>query len=362
MANWRLCDVFFWLVLSTCLPSSDSNGQMAWPSRQASNASLPSAENSPGTSVFGVSPTAGRMEPAAFTPPTNQDMVRELLDTGPNPSIEKNLTESAGPAGWSRLSDLPISFGSEWLTDAQTGLTTYDASFKFPILKLFGSPPPIVKSGWAFTDFSAGPRFELPRELYEYSVSVSQVYRLNDRWTVRSMLGVAMATDHFNRSSDAWQFRGGVFGIYQASEQWQWTVGAIALGRDDLPAVPALGAIWTPSPAIRWDLIPPDPKFNWMFSETASRQNWLYLGGGFDGTTWGYRTLGGENDRLTYGDLRLVAGWQSTPRGEPGVPYVRGRKYNVEIGYVFSRDLEFNQEQTEISLDDAWLIRLETRY
>ena len=263
---------------------------------------------------------------------------------------------------WKRLENAPVSLGALWLSDSESGLTRYDSSVKFPILRLFGSPPPIVKTGFSFTELYAAPSSGLPRELFEYTMGVSKVYRVNDRWTIRSMLGIGLATDNKNRSSDAWQFRGGVFGIYQWNEQWQWSIGAIALGRNDLPAVPALGAVWQPNESIRWDLIPPNPKVNFLLNEFNSRQNWLYLGGGFNGTTWGYRTALQQNDRLTYRDLRLVAGWQSQPTGQPGIPYVRGRKYNLELGYVFSRELEFNQDQTQRALDDAWMIRLESRY
>ena len=176
------------------------------------------------------------------------------------------------------------------------------------------------------------------------------------------MLGVALATDNENKSSDAWQFRGGVFGIRQVSEQWQWSFGAIALGRDDIPVVPAIGAVWTPNDWTRWDLILPNPTINFLVNDDGSRQNWLYLGGGFNGTTWGYESPTLGDDRLTYGDLRLVAGWKSTPWAPPGQPFVRGRKFNVEVGYSFNRDLEFDSEQVVVPLDDAFLFRVETRY
>ncbi|MEM7453488.1 MAG: DUF6268 family outer membrane beta-barrel protein [Planctomycetota bacterium] len=219
-----------------------------------------------------------------------------------------------------------------------------------------------MKVGFDYTDLFAATQAGLPQDLYEYSIGVSTVRRLNDRWTIRSILGVGFATDNMNTSSDAWQFRGGVFGIRQLNPEWQISVGAIALGRDDLPVVPAIGAVWTPSPDCRWDLILPDPKVNFLVADDGIRQQWVYLGGGFDGTTWGYESPVTGDDRLTYSDLRLVAGWKSTPWAAPGTPYVRGRKYNVEIGYSFSRDLEFNQEQTKIGLGNAFLFRAETTY
>lgn len=275
------------------------------------------------------------------------------------------LTESINetlPSRLQLLEKIPISFGNTWLTDSTSGLINYDVNFKFPLLRFFGSPPPIVNTGFSFTDLRAGPNFGLPRELYEYSVGVTKVFPLNERWTIRSTLGVTMATDNRNRSSDAWQFRGSVFGVYKANEKWQWSVGAIALGRDDLPVVPGVGAIWTPNDRTRWDLIPPNPKVNFLIHQTDARQHWAYLGFGFRGTTWGYRTKLDLNDRLTYGDLRVITGWQIRPQAAPDAPFVRGRKYDLQLGYVFSRDLEWNHETIKMSLDDAWMIRFQTRY
>ena len=43
--------------------------------------------------------------------------------------------------------------------------------------------------------------------------------------------------------------------------------------------------------------------------ENGSRQQWAYLGGGINGSTWAYEQTSGVNDRLTYNDLRIVLGW-----------------------------------------------------
>lgn len=262
---------------------------------------------------------------------------------------------------WEKMESIPLGLSAQWIGGSNGGLVTSSAGLKFPLLKFFGSPPPIVRGGFAHTALSAS-EFGLPNSLYEYSIGISTVRPLSDRWTLRTLIGVALATDHENQSSDAWQFRGGAFGVYRANETWQWTIGAIALGRSDLPAVPAIGVVWSPSEDVRWDLIPPNPRLNWRIQHDGRRQDWVYLGGGFNGTTWGVESLPYGDDRLTYRDLRLALGWQRTPMAERGVPFVRGRKYGVELAYAFNREFELERNEIDIALRDAWILTIESQY
>lgn len=266
------------------------------------------------------------------------------------------------PLSSGRPKGIPIGLGYSRIEDSQVGLSIYDTNLKIPLLRFFGSPPPIVSFGFAFTDLSTPTSFELPEDLYEASVGLSWVRQVNPQWSLRFMLGMGFATDTFNTSSDAWQFRGGVFGIYRSSERWTWTVGAIALGRRDLPVLPAIGAIYQPNPSTRYDLLLPKPKANFLIFDDGKRQQWLYLGGGLNGNSWGYEKPGQVADILTYGDVRLVAGWHSRPSAPPGVPFVVGRKYEIEVGYAFSRDLEIDRGEVEVSLGDAVTLTVSTSF
>lgn len=269
---------------------------------------------------------------------------------------DSNLKTTRG-----RPRGIPISLESEWLVDSDFELSTQSAAVKLPLL--FGSgPPPIVKFGVAFTDLSAADSLDLPDRLYEYSTGLSWIKKFNERWTLRTMLGMDFATDNENTSSDSWQFTGGVFAIHQKNPTLSWTFGAIALGRRDLPVVPAIGAVWLPRPGTRVDLIMPNPKVNFLLSDNGQRQQWAYLGAGINGNTWGYERENFGDDTLTYGDLRVVAGWESRPSAPTNRPYVPGRKFGLEFGYAFSRDLEIENGEIEIPLEDAMMFRISTRY
>ena len=272
-------------------------------------------------------------------------------------------TSQNAPGGMSkerlrRLMMPTLSFASEWQAEANDlTLSTLEAGISIPTYPIFGPPPPFINLGFVYTDVDSPSTLGLPQELYETRIGMAWIRRFNERWTVRLMAGTSFATDRLNTSSDAWQFRGGVFAIYQKNPQWTWTFGAIALGRNDLPVLPAVGLIYQPHERLRFDLLMPRPRVSWLVAENGDRQQWCYIGAGLNGTTWGVQRDDGTDDQLTYGDVRFVVGWESTPTREPGVPFTRGRKMGVEVGYAISRDFEWESTETKIDLDNTLLVR-----
>ena len=284
---------------------------------------------------------------------------RQLSSIAPQP-VPGGLHQEVefSPEMLKRLMRPNFNLAAEW--QAQTndiGLTCYDAGVNFPTYPLFGPPPPLVNLGFAYTNVDAPLAAGLPADLYETELGLAWMRKINDRWMMRWMAGTSFATDGNNNSSDAWRFRGGAFALYQRNLMWTWTFGAIALGRNDLPVVPAVGVIYQPSQAMRFDLIMPRPRLSLLLVDNGPRQQWGYVGMGLNGTTWGVERADGVDDQLTYGDFRAVIGWESTPTPEPGMPFTRGRKLGAEIGYVFSRDFEWEDGGSKIRLDDALMLR-----
>ena len=253
--------------------------------------------------------------------------------------------------------------GVEWLPETSgVAIGSYDARVTVPTFPIFGPPPPMIMAGFSFTDLHAPASFDLPSSLYDVSLGITGMRKLNDRWMVRWMISSAFASDWENTSSEAWQFRGGVFGIWQCSETWQITVGALATGRNDLPALPAAGAIWQASERVRVDLMMPRPRVNLMVADLGSRQHWVYAGGGLDGGTWAYERASGIDDMVTYREWRLVLGWESKPPGRFGGPPTPGVTVGTEIGYVIGRTFEFDTDVADIEPDDALLLRASIKF
>ncbi len=295
--------------------------------------------------------------------PTGQFTEESLLDSRglqPLPPIENisrtSATQTEQP-DFRKLMRPRFDFGVEWEPESSgLAIGSYDARVTVPTFPVFG-PPPMISAGFSFTDLYAPAGFDLPSSLYDVSLGISGIRKLNDRWMLRWMVSSAFASDWENTTSDAWQFRGGVFAMWQCSEAWQITLGALATGRNDLPVLPAAGAIWQPTPRLRVDLMMPRPRVNFMVAERGSRQHWVYAGGGLDGGTWAYQRMSGLDELLTYREWRLVLGWESKPPGRFGGPPAPGLKIGTEIGYVLGRTFEFDSGVPDLKPDDGLLLR-----
>ncbi len=247
----------------------------------------------------------------------------------------------------------------EWQGETNDiALASYDARVQIPTYPVWGPPPPFISGGFSYTSLAAPESLDLPSDLYDYSLGASWLRRVNDVWSVRFMLSAAFATDGRNTGHDAWQFRGGLFAMYRPDETWTWIVGALALGRNDLPVVPAVGLIWQPSRRLRLDLTLPRPRLATLLIDQGARQQWVHVGGGLNGGTWAFERADGIEDQLTFRDWRVVVGWESTPTPQPGSPFTRGRKLGLELGYVFAREIEFDRRMPNLDLDDTFMIRV----
>lgn len=251
-----------------------------------------------------------------------------------------------------------FNFSGEWQAEANdVGLTALGGRMGIPTYPVFGPPPPFINLGFNYTQVAAPLSVGLPESLYETELGLAWMRRINERWMMRLMAGASFATDGKNNSDDAWRFRGGVFAMYRRNPKWTWTFGVIALGRNDLPVVPAVGVIHQPNPSLRFDLTMPRPRIAFLLADRGPRQRWGYVGVSLNGTTWGVERVGGQDDQLTYGDFRAVLGWESIPTPENGIPFTRGRKLGAEIGYVFSRDFEWESDGSTLQLDDVLMLR-----
>lgn len=315
-----------------------------------------------GESRGGWQPTAS---PSYFAGGAHTSPEPTSPDLNSGQSIFESQSPSDAPFSKEKLRALmrpTIALRSEWLSSSDFNFSTNKIGVTIPCYPIFGPPPPMIRGEFAYTDLADGDAFGLPAALYEYSIGASWVRPINDRWMVRTMLGVALATDNKNLSSDAWQFRGGVFAVYEPDEQWQWVVGAVAIGRSDLPVVPAAGLIWKPRPDFKCDLTFPKPTLSMLIADNGSRQQWSYIAMGLGGGTSAFERTDGTDDQVTWGDWRVVAGWESTPKSLAGERFTPGFRVGAEVGYVFSRDLEFRSGAPDISLSDAFVLDITTRF
>ncbi|MEM7165152.1 MAG: DUF6268 family outer membrane beta-barrel protein [Planctomycetota bacterium] len=252
-----------------------------------------------------------------------------------------------------------IELGNEWLSRASgVELHTVEAQAKLPLYPWFGPPPPAITFGFGYTDL-ASSHAELPSELYAYSTSLAWLRPIDDVWTLRLQAGVTLATDGDNLTSDAWQFRGSALAIYQRNPELQWVLGLVALPQRGIPVLPAVGVTWQPSPDLRVDLVMPRPRVTTLVAQTSHGQHWGFVGLELGGNTWGVERPNGADERLKYSDWRAVIGWEMKPHPpDVGPPAPGGFSAQLQLGYAFSRELEFDGRGEDRRLSDALLLSL----
>ena len=171
-----------------------------------------------------------------------------------------------------------------------------------------------------------------------------------------------MATDNENRSSDAWQFRGGILGVNKWSDRWSWTLGVIGTGRRDIPVVPAVGAVWEPNSVTRVDLTFPRPRLYRLIRQRGEIYHWAYLGASINGTTWAYENSEIGDDQLTYRDWRLALGWEVQRGRNPDMSFGMGKKIGGEFGLAFAREYEFERESRTEVLENSFFLSINTSF
>ena len=251
-----------------------------------------------------------------------------------------------------------FSLRAEWEPEADDlAIASYDLSVTVPTYPIFGPPPPLISGGAGLTMLYAPTRYNLPDDLFDFTLGAAWIRPLNERWTLRWMLQGALASDLKNTTIQAWQIRGGGFAMYSRREELQWAFGVMVTGRENIPVLPAAGVIWDSSPKMRWNLMLPNPRLMFLVSEREEKQNWLYLGGGFAGGTWAYQDALGNDDRLTYSEWRIAFGWEHSEKKLPGIFRPPGTSTVAELAYLLGREFEFDAARPDLSVGDTLLLR-----
>ena len=251
-----------------------------------------------------------------------------------------------------------FSLQAEWEPEADDlAIASYDITATIPTYPIFGPPPPLISGGAGLTMLYAPARYNLPEDLFDFTLGAAWIRPVNERWTLRWMLQGALASDLKNTTIQAWQIRGGGFAMYSRREELQWAFGVMVTGRENIPVLPAAGVIWEPSPKVRWNLMLPNPRLMFLVAERGKQQDWLYFGGGFAGGTWAYEDTLGNDDRLTYSEWRITLGWEHSQKRTPGIFRPPGTSTVAELGYVLGREFEFDSARPKLFVGDTLLLR-----
>jgi hypothetical protein len=264
---------------------------------------------------------------------------------GPDAALECDGAEcEPGVIGWKsrKLSLTDVFGGSNSLSIASFDIR---GTLEFPPWPgVFVAP----QFGWHL--LSGPTTTDLPPRLYDASLEFSLWRPVGDAWMLQFSLAPSIFTDGNNTTSDALRIIGRFMAYYTMSPTCQLVGGFVYLDRQDVPALPAAGVIYTPREDLRYELLFPKPRIAWRQYDTADWQQWVYVTGELGGQSWAVERTSGADDIATYRDLRFVLGVERK--------LTEGATWYAEGGYVFARELEFQSNVGNRSLTDTAFVRL----
>lgn len=198
----------------------------------------------------------------------------------------------------------------------------------------------------------SGPRsVDLPPRLYDFELGYQRRKSLSDRFSYDCSAMVGIYSDFEDSARDGVRFPAHAVGMFHPGPRADWVFGIDYLDRDDIQLLPVFGMVWhdPDRPQLRYELVFPRPRVDWTLSE----QSRLYCSGLLGGGTWDIEFPDERNDVMTYRDYRLAFGVENTDED--------GSLNSWEIGWVFSRKLEFRESPDEMGFGDAFMIRYVAR-
>jgi hypothetical protein len=223
--------------------------------------------------------------------------------------------------------------------DRGVGMTDAEGQVEIRLPLFDGLAPVKIVPGaaarfWDGPPASANPPAPgLPDQLYDLSVDFSWRLRPAEWLFVDLKVTPGLYTDFKNLGPEAFRPRGHGLAIVALSEQLQFVAGIVYTNRLRTLIVPAGGVRYAPSEDTEFRLVFPAPRISHRVFTVGQTKYFAYLAGEFGGGTWGVRREDGRDDTLGYNDLRLLAGLEAETADGP--------RWRVEVGYVFSRSIEF---------------------
>lgn len=246
--------------------------------------------------------------------------------------------------------------GYTWLIPRNGfGVGEYDARTAVVIPLFLGGPPPKLAVGFGATTVETPDGFDVPDTLYNVQVELRWLRPINDWMALDLAAGPSWFTDFNTPAGRGLRITGRALLFMTNSETVKTAVGFVYLGRKGLVAVPAVGLIYSPSEAERYELMIPRPRAVWRIAKGESSEQWVYVGGElFGGNSWAIDHADGREDVFIYRDYRLLAGYE--------FKQTAGLTLRGEAGFVFARKAEFETDPRELEPGQTGFVRAVLSY
>lgn len=273
----------------------------------------------------------------------------QVIESSSQPKKKRppNASEQVGFGDWVGYN--AVQSNTTWLADGDLGMVSFEG---FPTLEfgqdsrwLFGSALHLV-NGPANTGINSA---DLPPRLFDLQVA----YHSRETFVGTTMLdikyGVGIFTDFEGSGRKGVRFPGHIVGYNQLNPDLAGVLGVESLDRDDISVLPVAGFVWRPHDDLIFECVFPRPRLKM----NLKRNRAMYFGGELGGGTWAIERDNGDDDNVTYRDLRVVFGIEH---------YGDDDDYTTEVGWAFDRSLEYRSGQGNSDYGGAFVLRFHKHF
>ncbi len=270
---------------------------------------------------------------------------------GPLPKTQSDLPPGARDGMFQKLL-----FDATWLAAGGAGgLGMMDLDLKVALALPIPSrkSPLLIIPGFGVHYLDGPLTPDLPPQVFDAYTMFRWRHDMTDRLRIDLAVTPGVFSDFEQGTDDAIRVTGHGFGVYKWTKTTKIVLGATYLDRDDISVLPIAGVIWEPNRGYKFDLVFPHPKiYVRLFPNGPCNENekdWLTLAGEFGEGVWAIERASGALDKATYRDWRLILGLEHESIG--------GLGYKLEIGYVFSRTMEYQSATPDFEPSSTLLMR-----
>ena len=195
----------------------------------------------------------------------------------------------------------------------------------------------------------------VPSELFSAQIETRLVQPIGELYGFDVSVIPGWFSDFDAGDNNGFRVTGHGMATVMLSDDLQFALGAMYLGREDVRILPAGGLVWTIQPDTKLELLMPKPRISQRIAVHEKVEQYVYTGFElFGGNSWAVTRPDDSYDTFTYRDFRFIVGHE-----------VRGSdklRHFSEIGYVFARKLEFERSPETLEPGGTLLLRIGSSY
>jgi hypothetical protein len=195
---------------------------------------------------------------------------------------------------------------------------------------------------------NASQAIEVPSTLYDFGIDLFHTRRIAQRWKFLGLVRPSLRSDLVTSRAPTRILALALLQWEAVPDTATWAIGAVYLGRPDLPVLPAVGFTWTPDPTRKLELqFPRSRLFKRIAKDGARSETWASASIGIGGNTWAVLSDQGRTEEIALRDIRLTLGVERIVAGGGG--------WFAETGLALDRRLENLANGSNITLSNGLL-------